>query len=59
MTKKQDQSDNFGNLLSKLAKVPKAEVESEEAKWNAMRKRLKAKGESKGVRSRKQPPAAE
>lgn len=60
MTKKRtDQSNNFGNLLGKLVKVPKEEADAEEAKWKAMRKRLKAKGEAKGVRTRKQKPAPE
>lgn len=55
MEKRTDQSDNFGNLLGKLVKVPKEEADAEEAKWKAMRKRLKAKG----VRTRKQKPAPE
>ncbi len=38
----------FDALLGKLARVPKAEVEAEEAKYRAMRERLRGKGEAKG-----------
>ena len=48
---------DFDALLGKLVSVPKAEVEKEEAKWKAMRKRLKAKGEAGGVKRRKLPPS--
>ncbi len=49
-------ASDFDALLGKLVSVPKAEVEAEEKKWKAMRKRLKAKGESGGVKRRNLPP---
>lgn len=58
MTRPTGQSDDFGNLLSKLVQVPKEEIDTEDAKWKAMRKRLKDKGKSKGVVTRKNPPPA-
>ena len=63
MTKnRQDTSQaasDFDVLLGKLVSVPKVEVESEEKKWKAMRKRLKAKSAAGGAKRRKLPPAAE
>lgn len=47
---------DFDALLGKLVSVPKTEVDAEEAKWKAMRKRLKAKGETGGAKRRKMPP---
>ena len=47
---------DFDGLLEKLVSVPKAEIDAEEAKWKAMRKRLKAKGEAGGEKRRKLPP---
>lgn len=44
---------SFGSLLGKLVQVPKEEMQAEEAKWQAMRQRLKDKGESKGKEKRK------
>lgn len=58
MEKPSAQPNEFGNLLSKLVKVPKEEVAAEEAKWQAMRKRLKAKAEASGAKRRKLPPDA-
>ncbi len=43
----------FDTLLGKLALVPKAEVQAEEAKYRAMRERLKEKGEAKAARKKK------
>lgn len=40
----------FDALLGRLVQVPKAEVQAEEAKYKAMRERLKEKGEQKGRR---------
>jgi len=38
-------SPEFKSLLGRLIRVPKAEIEAEERKYQAMRKRLKAKKE--------------
>jgi hypothetical protein len=49
-TKKADKllgSVEFESLLKRLARVPKAELEAEERKYKAMRKRLKAKKEKR------------
>jgi hypothetical protein len=51
------QQSEFGNLLGKLVQVPKSEMQAEEAKWQAMRERLRKKGEAKGATKRKRPPA--
>jgi hypothetical protein len=37
----------FTDLARRLASVPKAEIEAEERKYKAMRKRLKAKKEKR------------
>jgi hypothetical protein len=37
----------FESLLGRLVRVPKAEIEAEEKKYKAMRKRLKAKKEKR------------
>lgn len=52
-------ASDFDALLGKLVSVPKAEVEKEEKKWKAMRKRLNAKGETSGANRRKLPPPSE
>jgi len=49
--------DQFGALLGKLVQVPKSEMQAEEAKWEAMRDRLRKKGEAKATKARKSPPA--
>jgi hypothetical protein len=41
-------SGPFESLLGRLVRVPKAEIEAEERKYKAMRKRLKAKKEKRG-----------
>jgi hypothetical protein len=40
-------STEFESLLTRLARVPKAELDAEEHKHKAMRKRLKAKKENR------------
>jgi hypothetical protein len=40
-------SAQFESLLTRLARVPKAELDAEERKYKAMRKRLKAKKEKR------------
>jgi hypothetical protein len=40
-------SIEFESLLGWLVRVPKAEIEAEERKYKAMRKRLKAKKEQR------------
>jgi hypothetical protein len=40
--------DAFTDLARRLVRVPKAEIEAEERKYKAMRKRLKAKKEKRG-----------
>ena len=40
-------SGPFESLLGRLVRVPKAEIEPEERKYKAMRKRLKAKKEKR------------
>jgi hypothetical protein len=37
----------FTDLVKRLARVPKAELDAEEKKYKAMRKRLKAKKEKR------------
>lgn len=51
--KKPTGSPAFDALLDRLACVPKEEVQAEEAKYRAMRERLKAKGEEKAARKKK------
>jgi hypothetical protein len=41
-------SGPFESLLGRLVRVPKAEVETEERKYKAMRKRLKEKKAKRG-----------
>ena len=40
-------SPQFESLLKRLVRVPKAELDAEERKYKAMRKRLKAKKENR------------
>jgi hypothetical protein len=56
MPKNETPQNGFDNLLLKLVQVPKEEIDSEEAKWKAIRGRLKAKGEASGAKLRKLPP---
>jgi hypothetical protein len=41
-------SAEFESLLGRLVRVPKAEIEAEERKYKAMRKRLKDKKAKRG-----------
>ncbi|MGC1274008.1 MAG: hypothetical protein WBC44_09900 [Planctomycetaceae bacterium] len=43
----------FSGLLGRLARVPKEELQAEEAKYRAMRERLKEKGETKAKSAKK------
>jgi hypothetical protein len=43
----------FDRLMQGLVRVPKAEVDEEERKWQEQRERLKKKGAAKGKKKRK------
>ncbi len=47
MTDKLQPVGDFNGLLSRLVRVPKAELDAEERKYQAQRKRLREKGAAK------------
>lgn len=47
MTAKVKTVDSFNGLLKRLVQVPKEELEAEERKYQAQRKRLREKGAGK------------